>query len=107
GNWGVGGGGEDGVGEKRDGPAELRGEWDRIRVGRVIGGVAAAETLGGDGEHTVVAGADGDRCRVPAGGHVAVAVPPRGALVEHSHGVVARERHVGAGGPVVRDRVRG
>src|SRR5262249_19804638 len=78
-----------------------------IRVGRVMGGVAAAEALGGHGEHTVVAGVDGDRCRVPAGRHVAADVPPRGAPVEYSDGVVTRERNVGAGGPVVRDRVRG
>src|SRR5262249_30989823 len=44
------------VGEQRRRPAEHRGKWDRIRVGRVIGGGAAAETLGGDGEHAVVAG---------------------------------------------------
>src|SRR5262249_23271606 len=41
---------ENRVGEQRRRPAERRGEGDRIRVGRVIGRVSAAETLGGDGE---------------------------------------------------------
>src|SRR5215469_10264213 len=65
---------ENRVGEQRRRPAQRRGERDRYRVGRVIGGVAAAEALGGDGQHAVVAGADGDRCRVPAGRHIAVDV---------------------------------